>query len=177
MEEWASSSHPIEIEPTGQQELLGDIVFAWPSQQSRSSSATSPSETAEGLAGEQPTVLLVEDEPVILLTLGEMLRSKGVQVIETFDAEAAIGVIQSGTQVDVVLTDVRFPSGRDGFALVRWLREHQARARVFVTSGQVKRNEAIHQLEAPEAFIAKPYDAMTLASQLAALAKRSSKEN
>ena len=176
MEEWGSS-HEGQPELAAQQEFSGDAVCGWPSQLSRSSSATSPSDAAEGLAGDQPTVLLVEDEPVILLTLGEMLRSKGVQVVETFDAEAAIAVIESGTQVDVVLTDVRFPNGRDGFALVRWLREHQAGARVFVTSGQVKRNEAIHQLEAPEAFIAKPYDAMTLASQLAALAKRSSKEN
>ena len=125
---------------------------------------------------DQPTVLLVEDEPVILLTMGELLRRAGVQVIEAFDAEAAIAAVSAGTSVDVVLTDVRFPTGRDGFALVRWLRERQTGARIFVTSGQVKRDEAVHQLESPEAFIAKPYDSMTLASRLAALAKQRNAE-
>ncbi len=150
---------------------------AWPSLNSKPKTANAAGSRAESVSPEMPTVLLVEDEPVILLTLGELLRHEGVQVIEAFDAEAAISLISAGTPVDVVLTDVRFPTGSDGFSFVRWLREQQTGARVIVTSGQVKRNEAIQQLEAPEAFIAKPYDAMTVATRLATLAKQKSAQH
>jgi CheY-like chemotaxis protein len=154
-----------------------DAYCAWPPLISKTKAASATASAAGTTAGEMPTVLLVEDEPVILLTLGELLRNEGVQVIEAFDAEAAIALISAGTSIDAVLTDVRFPTGRDGFSFVRWLREQQTGARIIVTSGQVKRNEAIQQLEAPEAFIAKPYDAMTVAARLAALAKQKNAEH
>ena len=159
------------------QEFIVENLCAWPSVNLKKRAASMAEGAAERSAPNQPTVLLVEDEPVILLTLGELLRNEGVQVIEAFDAEAAVALISSGTTVDVVLTDVRFPTGRDGFSFVRWLREQRTGARIIVTSGQVKRNEAIQQLEAPEAFIAKPYDAMTVAARLATLARQRSAEH
>ena len=121
---------------------------------------------------DQATVLLVEDEPLILFAVSDVLRRHGIRVIEALDAEEAIAKLDKGARADVVLTDVCFPSGRDGFAFVRWLREREVGAQIFVTSGQVRRDEAVRELDRSDAFIAKPYNARALASRLAGIAKQ-----
>lgn len=124
---------------------------------------------------DQATVLLVEDEPLILFAMSDLLRRQGIHVIEALDAEEAIAKLDKGGRIDVVLTDVCFPSGRDGFAFARWLRERRVGAQIFVTSGHVKRNEAVRELERSDAFIAKPYNPKALASRLASVAKQRSR--
>ena len=119
----------------------------------------------------RPTVLLVEDEPIILMALGKALRDAGVNVIEAFDAEAAIGALLGGAHVDVVLTDVHFPSGRDGLAFAQWLKTNYPTAELLVTSGHEKCSEFERRFDSPNMFVPKPYNMAALVCRLAALAR------
>src|SRR6266436_5346557 len=73
----------------------------------------------------KPVVLLVEDEPLLRNTTGEYLRLSGYVVVEATDAAEAIGVIDRGEGLDLVISDVSLPGAVDGLGLARWLRHRQ----------------------------------------------------
>jgi CheY-like chemotaxis protein len=62
------------------------------------------------------SILLVDDEPGMLETVGDILAAAGYVVTAVSDGDAALDQILNGT-FDVVLMDVRMP-GRDGVSVL-----------------------------------------------------------
>jgi two-component system, NtrC family, response regulator AtoC len=61
-----------------------------------------------------PTVLVVDDEPLIRWSLSEMLGERGYAVTEAGDGRMALEAIQSADEpFDVVLLDYRLPDSAD----------------------------------------------------------------
>ena len=77
-----------------------------------------------------PTVLVVDDEPVICMLASNCLRDAGYRTLEAHNAQQAIDLLEKDERVDVVFSDVQMP-GMDGFELQRWLRQHRPRVRVY----------------------------------------------
>jgi CheY-like chemotaxis protein len=65
----------------------------------------------------QPAILVVEDEPSLLMVVSETLRDAGYQVWEAGDGEAALRIIKAHPDIDLLLTDVKMP-GMNGYQLV-----------------------------------------------------------
>ncbi|HXJ01248.1 MAG TPA: response regulator [Micropepsaceae bacterium] len=65
----------------------------------------------------QPTILVVEDEPLLLMIVSETLRDAGYAVWEASDAEKALGIIRSRPEIDLLISDVKMP-GMNGYQLV-----------------------------------------------------------
>src|ERR1700759_2902453 len=61
-----------------------------------------------------PTILLVEDEVLVRLVTCEALVDSGLIVHQADNASQAIDILESGSTVDFVLTDVRMPGEIDG---------------------------------------------------------------
>ncbi len=68
------------------------------------------------------TILLVDDEPDLLVILAEILERAGYAVIAKPDAESALSVLLNRTSIDLVITDLCLP-GMSGFELVEVLRK------------------------------------------------------
>lgn len=66
------------------------------------------------------SLLLVDDDRLILHTLGEGLRHMGYQVAAAESVEEAEALLGAGLRPDLALVDVRLP-GRDGLALAQRL--------------------------------------------------------
>ena len=66
-----------------------------------------------------PTVLVVEDEVLVRLMICEELRERGLRVIEAVTADQAAEVLQSSTEVDLIVSDIKMPGRLDGLALAR----------------------------------------------------------
>src|SRR3954452_22871676 len=62
-------------------------------------------------------VLLVEDEFLVRLILGEALAEAGYEVVEADGGEAGVRLIDEGGPFDVVITDVQMPGPADGIAV------------------------------------------------------------
>jgi len=120
----------------------------------------------------KPTILLVEDEPLILTTMGMLLSRAGMHVVEALDAEEAVSLLTLGVPVDLALTDIHFPEGRDGLEFAQWLRHWHPYVKTFVTSGHVASRDAVRKMGLAKNFIPKPYDMKMLANRLAAEARR-----
>ena len=66
-----------------------------------------------------PTILVVDDEPVIRALIAMLLQDEGYTVRQAGDGLAAWEVLEQGG-IDLVLSDVMMPQ-LDGPSLARWL--------------------------------------------------------
>jgi CheY-like chemotaxis protein len=78
-----------------------------------------------------------------------------MDVVEVATADEALSVLESGTSVDLVFTDVRMPGTMDGIALIRRLRETRPYLKLAVGSGY---SPIWPSPNLADAFIGKPYD-------------------
>ncbi len=102
-------------------------------------------------------VLVVEDEPYVRTSLGELLRARGYDVDlapSVADAFASLG----RSPVDVVLTDLKMP-GADGLDLVRRMQGTYPGLPVVVLTGQGTIVSAVACIKAGASdYILKPAD-------------------
>jgi two-component system chemotaxis sensor kinase CheA len=71
--------------------------------------------------GRRPSVLLIDDSPFFLNMLTPVLQAAGYDVTTASRPHDAIEMLNNGTPVDVVITDIDMPE-MDGFALAEHLR-------------------------------------------------------
>jgi CheY-like chemotaxis protein len=113
-----------------------------------------------------PTILVVEDEPLVRLVGALLLADAGFNVIEASNAEEALRLLEAGSDIRIVFTDVEMPGALDGFGLARCVHERWPAIGVIVTSG---RCEPPRQKQGtPDLFVAKPYASSTLLHKIEA---------
>ncbi len=80
------------------------------------------------------TILLVDDEHIVLDAMGQILHNFGYQVISRPDAESALSVIREGNNIDLVLTDYRL-SGVKGMEFIAALKINLPSTPVIILTG------------------------------------------
>ncbi len=101
------------------------------------------------------TVLVVEDEALVRLSIAEDLRDAGFIVCEARNADDALRQMLLHHQIKVMFTDIQMPGSMDGLGLAAAVRDKWPGVGIIVTSGNLK--------PGPETFpqggmfIAKPY--------------------
>ena len=112
----------------------------------------------------RPSVLLVEDEALVRLTLGEMLEDSGFHVLAVVSPEEALEVLGHVPNIRALVTDVELtPGGMNGFELARKAGEEYGLPAV-VLSGRAGPGQ--DDLTSRVYFIAKPVHQATLARLL-----------
>jgi len=86
------------------------------------------------------SILLVDDELGLRLTLGEILRLSGFDVTTAGTVAEALAAIHQ-RPFNVLLTDLKMPE--DGFSVILTMGELQPQARIIVISGYPDALEAI----------------------------------
>jgi CheY-like chemotaxis protein len=81
-----------------------------------------------------PTVLIVEDDRQVRDRIVRVLRATGASVTAVADAEAALRFSETGSAIDVLVTDWALP-GLDGLELARRLRSRHGSLAAVVVSG------------------------------------------
>ena len=118
-------------------------------------------------ADDKPTILLVEDEFLIRLSLSESLLDDGFAVIEAETAAEAVPILRSSVPIAILLTDIQLGGDQDGMQLAKIARESRPDLPIIYMTGRPRSEEPGRHLPR-ESFIAKPF----LPSELAALARR-----
>jgi two-component system, response regulator PdtaR len=118
-------------------------------------------------ATQRPVILIVEDEFLIRMATAEAIKDAGFEVIEASDADAAIVVLESRSDIRVVFTDIHMPGSMDGAKLAHAIRNPWPPVRIVATSGRV----ALETLDLPAATVLfpKPYNPEHIAWTLHAL--------
>lgn len=110
------------------------------------------------------TVLIIDDEPAVSRTLGEILSSLGYCVVSHTDTDQAIAFLASNAEdVHLTIIDLYMPK-RSGFELAELIHTQYAHIKVLLTSGSdeqdIKQPDKQHLIVG---FIPKPFDLHTLA--------------
>lgn len=114
----------------------------------------------------QRTVLIVEDEPLIRLTLADALEDEGFNVLEAATVLEAVAVL-GHNPVDAVITDIDMPGALSGIDLAEFLQVSVKKLPVIVTSGG--RLASNRPLPAGTLFVPKPYPLSRMIEMLNAL--------
>jgi len=80
------------------------------------------------------TLLIVEDEILIRLTISDYLRNCGFRVLEASNAGEALSVFAAGEPIELVFSDVSMPGRMNGGDLAHWIRQHFPDVKVLLTS-------------------------------------------
>ncbi|MEA2885715.1 MAG: hypothetical protein QOD11_75 [Bradyrhizobium sp.] len=98
-------------------------------------------------------VLVVEDDSLINLMATDELKRAGYDVVSAFNADQAIEILESRSDVRLIFTDIDMPGSMDGLKLAAAVRHRWPPVRIVITSGKHLPSE----LPAGAAFIPKPY--------------------
>lgn len=113
------------------------------------------------------TVLVVEDEVLIRLTIADYLRDCGYRVIETASADEAMTVLQeSGRPVNIIFSDVEMPGSIDGFGLSKWARQNRPGLPVVLVGSPAGAVNAAADLCEEGPLLSKPYEPQQLLDQI-----------
>ncbi|MFT0532557.1 response regulator transcription factor [Castellaniella hirudinis] len=118
-------------------------------------------------------ILLVEDNPDLGDAIETKLKSSGHSVEWARDGRAAARWLQDGNW-DAVVLDIMLP-GKDGFAILRDLREAAIDTQVLVITARAEIEDKVGMLDlGADDYMVKPFDLRELEARLRALLRRAS---
>lgn len=111
----------------------------------------------------RPRVLIVDDEPNIVLSLQFLLSREGYEIDIARDGESALE-IAARTPPDLVVLDLMLP-GLDGYEVCRRLRAAPATAaaKIVLVTARAREAERVRGLEeGADAYVTKPFSTREL---------------
>lgn len=92
-----------------------------------------PDEDRRSAGDGPPSIMIIEDEPLIAMGLKLVLEAMGCRVAAIFDTEAAAVDGAAALAPDLILADVRLKAGGDGIAAVQAILARRQVPVLFVT--------------------------------------------
>jgi CheY-like chemotaxis protein len=110
-------------------------------------------------------VLVVEDSTLIRMGAVDLVLSAGYEALEARDADEAIRILESRSDIDLVFTDVQMPGTMDGIKLSHYIRNRWPPVKLIVVSGMAILEES--SLPEGSRFFPKPYNDHAIADAMA----------
>ena len=123
--------------------------------------------TSTSLQKSSPVVLIVEDEPVLRMLAVEVVEEAGFIAIEARDADEAVILLESRTDIALLFTDINMPGGMDGLKLAHAVRDRWPPIKILVVSGKQRLQPS--ELPSNSCFLGKPYQVTALVEELRSL--------
>jgi DNA-binding NtrC family response regulator len=83
-------------------------------------------------------VLVVEDEMMLRMRVVDMVEDAGYVPVEAVDADEAMAILLSRSDIALMLTDVQMPGSMNGLQLAHVVHERWPPIRIILASGQLK---------------------------------------
>jgi CheY-like chemotaxis protein len=100
-------------------------------------------------------ILTVEDEPLVSQFLGWVLEDAGYEVVATANADDAIEVLESRSDIRLVITDINMPGSMDGLKLAAAVKGRWPPIKIIVSTGMGKPKD--EDMPPHSQFLSKPH--------------------
>lgn len=127
------------------------------------------------IAAADKLIVVIDDDPLVLDSMGSLIKSWGCGVITGSDESAALdGLSRSGATPDVIISDYRLRNGKTGIEAIARLREAAAAPiPAFLMSGDTDLDVVREAKASGLALLHKPVEPATLRALLAETLSRS----
>ena len=102
-------------------------------------------------------VLIVEDEMLLRMRAVDMVEDAGFTSVEAVDADEAVAILESRSDIALLFTDIQMPGSMDGIKLAHVVHERWPPIKIILVSGQLKL--ATIAIPADSRFFGKPLEA------------------
>jgi CheY-like chemotaxis protein len=109
-------------------------------------------------------VLVVEDEMLLRMRAVDMVEDAGYISIEAVDADEAVAILESRSDIALLFTDIQMPGSMDGLGLARSVRDRWPPIKIILVSGQVTPTAV--DLPSDSRFFGKPLEDGAMIKQL-----------
>ncbi len=115
-------------------------------------------------SGVPAVVLVVEDEMLLRMRAVDMVEDAGYTSLEAVDADEAVAILESRSDIALMLTDIQMPGSMDGLKLAHAVRERWPPIKIILVSGQAK--PATTDIPADSRFYGKPLEAKEMIAEM-----------
>ncbi len=123
-----------------------------------------------------PRILLIEDEPGLVMTLTDLFRAEGFDVESASDGETGLSRALSREHSLIVL-DVMLPK-KNGFEICRELRQSGVDTAILMLTAKTPVGDRVTGLRlGADDYLAKPFDSSELLARMEALLRRVEKRS
>ncbi|NHB69074.1 PAS domain S-box protein [Perlabentimonas gracilis] len=113
------------------------------------------------------TILIAEDEEANYLYISELLEDSGATLIRAFDGQAAVDIVQSNSDIDLILMDIKMPV-MTGVEATRVIREMNVSIPIIALTAYAMTGDRENCLAAGcNAYISKPVRRVELLKAIA----------
>src|SRR3954467_10596592 len=109
-------------------------------------------------------VLVVEDELLLRMRAVNMVEDAGFTSVEAVDADEALAILESRSDIELLFTDIQMPGSMDGLKLAHAVHERWPAIKIILVSGQL--NLTDDDKPADSLFFGKPLDVKQMIAEM-----------
>jgi two-component sensor histidine kinase/CheY-like chemotaxis protein len=119
---------------------------------------------APGVTAAPSTVLIVEDEMILRMRAVDIVEDAGFTAIEAVNADDALAILESRSDIELLFTDIQMPGSMDGLKLAHAVHERWPLIKIILVSGQLTLTDADKPTDSR--FYGKPLDVKHMIAEL-----------
>ena len=112
-----------------------------------------------------PTVVLVvEDEMLLRMRAVDMVEDAGFTPIEAIDADQAVAILESRSDISLLFTDIQMPGSMDGLKLAHAVHDRWPPIKIILVSGKLQLANA--EIPPDSRFFGKPFESKDMIAEM-----------
>jgi two-component sensor histidine kinase len=111
-----------------------------------------------------PKVLVVEDEMMLRMRAVDIVEDAGFIPIEAVNADEALAILESRSDIELLFTDIQMPGSMDGLKLAHAVHERWPSIKIILVSGKLTPTDAEKPIDSR--FFGKPLELKQMIAEM-----------